>query len=613
MPSILSKPPAAPAVPAPTLPANNAPSDAVARPSPTSAAEAPKASKPSNGKAKAGKPEAPAREVCYPKVEVRLCDGPDALTAEQAKVFAGYVELEDSATEYLYEDCNGRKVQFANNNRNRMFDLALGNEWKSEVLRKHWSGPNGNGKTVNGDTMTFDQTGEIISAQHRLYGLIEATKEWAKDRTEGENRWRAWDREPVMDTIIVLGVDGCDEVVNTTDTGKPRSLDDCLYRSHYFADLGSTPRAMVAKMASGAIRMLWKRTRAMDDAMSPRVPHGDFLDFFHRHPKLDKCLRHLFTEDGGVERSKKGNGLVSKHVSAGYASALMYLMAASETDPAKYYAADPRDEAHLKMNRYRKAEEFWVSLLAEDKELAAVRDAKWPVAVGTDGKDIWALMFGEQPAPLAARIALLARAWQAYSAGKPVTAEAIHLEWSAQDEDGKRSLQDTPLFGGVDKGDPKEVAAAEQEAEEQAEEQEAETKAPEVQTAKAKLDAEKEAAHAAKVVTNGKAAPGSLLAELEKLKEHHGDKVLICKRVKDYVLWADDARLAAQLMRLSVTTLDKVMMLALPATKLDDAVQKITGTGRKVAVIDGSGKPVTPATAPEPVKPAVAKPPTKKK
>ena len=156
------------------------------------------------------KPKAPAakpdgRPVKYPEVVTENMFGDTPLTVERAKELLGWEEVPDDEkkAQAAFVDLTGKPVRLRNNTRNRPFYMSLALTWAQEVLRKRWSGPNGNGKTVNGETIIFGRTGEVISFQHRGVGLV-----FAEQMRTGPDaaRWAEfWDGPVVMDTIAVFG------------------------------------------------------------------------------------------------------------------------------------------------------------------------------------------------------------------------------------------------------------------------------------------------------------------------------------------------------------------------------------------------------------------------
>jgi hypothetical protein len=385
------------------------------------------------------------RQIKYPEVEVRVLTGDHALTAAKAKELIGWREEgpDEKFDDYDLVDARGRRVKLLNNPRNRPFDRGLAATWKSEVL---CPGTDGDGKVVrtrwklNGENLIIGRTGVTISAQHRLVGLITAAQEWAKDPT----KWPNWAEEPVMECLIAFGIDESDATVNTIDTGKPRTLADVICRSEFFSDVrrGTGERLKMAKIVEFAVRWLYSRTGAGADALTTRRTHAESLDFISRHPKLLECVRHVHDEDGG-------EGLVHSFVSRGYASALLYLMGSSTTDPKAYLEARCPTEELLDWKLWETACDFWTDLAASNKRLAAVRT-------------VLGRMMDDDVDNSEVRAALAIRAWHLYSKKKAVTADLLQLKFHTSDNE-VRTLVDPPLVGGIDVGSHQhrdEVAAA---------------------------------------------------------------------------------------------------------------------------------------------------------
>jgi hypothetical protein len=183
---------------------------------------------------------------------------------------------------------------------------------------------------------------------------------------------------------------------------------------------------------------LWHRTGASLDAFAPRRTHSESLDFIARHPRLLAAVRHI-QEENDTENK------IGKFIPVGYASGLCYLMAASATEGEKesrdgYTQVERACEEQIDFKYWDRACEFWVLLAAGAAELAPIRAA------------IVALC-EERSASFAERCALIAKAWVAFSQGKPVTAAALLLEYE-DDANGILVLAETPIVGGIDLGEP---------------------------------------------------------------------------------------------------------------------------------------------------------------
>lgn len=286
---------------------------------------------PAKVKSKKAKTEAVEREIIYKDVTVSVCKGDDAVTVEQAKKLLGWETESDKVkfgNTFLLKDIEGNKVRCQNNSHNRRFSMTVARTLMAEILRGKWR--------FNGESMIIGRSGETISAQHRLIGLILAAQEWEKDK----ERWSFWTDEPTLESVIVFGIDEGDETVNTVDTGIPRSLSQVIERSEYFAGMKQKDRHRCAQMADYAIRLLWHRTGAGMDAFAPKRTHAESLDFLARHPRILECVKHVYEENGE-------EGKIANYVSPGYAAGLMYLMGCCATDPQEYGATDTPVESML--------------------------------------------------------------------------------------------------------------------------------------------------------------------------------------------------------------------------------------------------------------------------
>lgn len=385
--------------------------------------------------------EAPPREVLYDDVKVRVyrtnpkTGADDRLKAEDAKKLLGWDESKEATVDrYTLIDMNGSKVRCWNNAHNRAFDAGLARMWASEVLACRWK--------LNGETMIIGETGETISAQHRLAGLVFAKQEWEKNR----EKYPQWETEPAMDCIVVTGVKEADDTVNTIDTGRPRSLADVIFRSDVFADITKeSERKQVARMTAYALKFVWSRTGANSDAFAPgKHTHGDSMDFISRHPRLLNFVRHVWEEDGGNEKR------ISKYLSPGYAAGLCFLMACSATEQEQGNAwrkeGSSANEDMLNWSLQDRAEEFWVAVSGGDKSVSPAIRTAMDLPTHSDD-DAGGLV--EQ----AERIAIIAKAWAVFAAlGKNGEIKPSQLELKYTGDGEERVLDETPTVGGIDIG-----------------------------------------------------------------------------------------------------------------------------------------------------------------
>lgn len=335
----------------------------------------PPVAKPRRGKKPVVDPDA-GRPVVYPELEAIICSGPNAITEEVMEKLLGWEVIPTGAgsdAEPLLVDEEGDKIRCTNNVNNRPFDIGTAKKYAQSILNKRWAGPNGNGKTVNGEAMIFGRTARVLSAQHRGVGFKLACQRWRKD----PKAYPQWPECPVLDSVVVRGVDESDETTQTIDDVRPQTLDDVLFRQDdLFQRIGEKPttqadRKAMCRFLTFAIRCVWDRTGVVRDAYSTdlKMTHGEALAFRDRHRGLEQAVEHIFVEN--VNNRLKG------YCSPGLASGLMYLMAASGTDTDRYLKKDAqeRSEKQMDLSRWDKAEEFWVTFLQTTPDFAAVRGA----------------------------------------------------------------------------------------------------------------------------------------------------------------------------------------------------------------------------------------------
>lgn len=399
----------------------------------------PKAKSPSNDKPSSSKsalpPSSDPRKVLYDKANVSLAisERGKALTAEQSKKLIGWHEETDTikfdqANPHDLIDARSNKIQLLNNVRNRQIYKTVHETLKQEILRHRWQ--------FNGETIIIGKTGLVLNGQHTLIALILAVQEWI-DHPEF---YPDWQEEPTIDKAIIFGIDECDLVVNTMDTCKPRSLADVIFRSEYFKDVRVGERKQLSRITDYAIRVLWHRTGATHDAFAPatRRTHAESLDFLARHPRVLECVKHIWAENGTTNQ-------IGRTINPGAAAGMMYLMATARTERENdektgYTDVKSPTEELLDFSLFGKAGDFWVHLAKGTDVLLALRRS-----VG--------VFLEEGGAGLALRCALVAKAWNAYSAGEEVTEETLYLEFK-DDDYGNPQLDETPIVGGIDIGRP---------------------------------------------------------------------------------------------------------------------------------------------------------------
>ena len=363
------------------------------------------------------------REIVHPKPIVKLLVGKTALTAKRAKQLMGWIEEKDKVNfgkDFLLVDRQGKKVRCLNNVNNRPIYKSVYLTLMQEILRGRWQ--------LNMENRIIGITGLILNGQHTFIGLILAVQEWE----ENPDKYPFWKTEPTIDTSIGYGIPEADNIINTMDTCKPRSLADVIYRSAFFSNLNNQQRKAAARATDYAVRLLWHRTDAGIDAFGLRRTHAESLDFIERHPKILECVSHILEEEGKEKQ-------ISRYLSPGYSSALLYLMGCSNSDPTEYTEAENPSESLLDWKHWEKACDFWVLLAQKADEVSAVATELANIIDEDGGTNL-------------ERQALVAKAWNLYVEGKPVTVKRIAINY-AVDEDGLKVLDGLPNVGGIDLGE----------------------------------------------------------------------------------------------------------------------------------------------------------------
>lgn len=412
----------------------------------------PKAPKKSatNGKAPKGKPEVDGLK--YPVYRSEDYVGEKALTAADAKELLGWEEVQDD--DYQFHDMVDNRIRCRFNTKNRPLDRGHALTLSQKILHKHWAGPNGLGKTPNGESMSIGQSGQVLSGQHRLIGLILAAQVWGyegddAELTEKAAHFRAiWgEQEPVMDCTVVFGVSEDADTMATLDNVKPRSFADTLYCDpDTFPKIKGKDRVKACRMADTAVRELWFRTGEKNDPFSPKRTHQEAWMWLKNHGRLKESLSFIFGNDGDGQISGQKSII---RIPAGCAAALHYLMSASTTDPEVYFANDPRVEkagrkTFVDFSMAEKADEFWVNLVSGNPQFKGLRQA-----LGQPFGEDYHGEFGAQD-----KMHVLVLGWNQFKDGGRLTKmETFTLQY---DEDGEvRTASEFPEIGGIDKGEAK--------------------------------------------------------------------------------------------------------------------------------------------------------------
>lgn len=382
-------------------------------------------------KTKASPKDKVKREIIYPDIHVELAIGEHALTAEKAKALLGWTTDVNEAKKWgvdapLCLDREKKNCFALNNLHNRPLYMSSVDSLVQEILNKRWE--------FNGEPIIIGKYGSILNGQHSLIALVLAQQ----DVDLKPDMWDFTTKPVSIDKQITFGVNEDDKVVNTMDTCKPRSIMDVIYRCEFFKDLPPDQRKHASRISDYAIRLLWERTGASQDAWAPRRTHTEAIDFMTRHDALKKCIQLIMIED-------KGKGITDYKIGQGSAAAMLYLMAASKSDLDKY-AADPKEE-NIDLSLMKKAEDFWK--MFSNRKLDAFKVVRQAVAstMDTDPEkdDGGCGSFIE-------KLCVIAKAWRLYISNTPFKKNDLKLAYK-ENNDGIRQLKESGVtFGGIDKG-----------------------------------------------------------------------------------------------------------------------------------------------------------------
>lgn len=328
-------------------------------------------------------------------------DGP--LTVSEAKDLIGWTEV-DSKEEYALKDLYGKCVVLANSPTNRPFRLSLAERYANEMLRGKWA--------FNLESIVVDRLGHVQQGQHRLAGFIIAEQE----REISPQQWGS--KELVLETLLGFGASEAAETADTYDTGTKRSLTDVIYRRQEFgSELTEAQQKSLAKVLSGALRLVWLRVGGESISFAPHFPHSEATEFYKQHPDIMDSVKTIVELD-------KDKG-ISSLISDSYAAALHYLMAHAKSKTA--------------------AKEFWKLFasgagLEEGNPILTLRNMlqKKSASGGSDRDQI---------------VSLVVKAFLAYVAGeKNVTTKTLAIK---KRKEGDSFVADEwPQLGGLDSTPP---------------------------------------------------------------------------------------------------------------------------------------------------------------
>lgn len=252
------------------------------------------------------------------------------------------------------------------------------------------------------------------------------------DKAEPNHQWkRLWEGNvPVIESLVAFGAEESDEFTQTQDNVRSRTLADTLYTSQLFKTWKPRDKKNVVKVADYAVRLLWTRTGMSNSKYASKITNTEAYEFLNRHLKLLDAVKHIFTEDI--------KGSIRNGITLGYAAGLLYLQAASNDDRETYDATTPPEESTLSLERWPMALKFWIGF-SVSKRFDVVK--KLLMAVDED----------EVRIPLAERIGIIVKAWEAYLADEVMDKDRVGLTYF-EDASGKQVPGEFPTFGGIDTG-----------------------------------------------------------------------------------------------------------------------------------------------------------------
>ena len=555
------------------------------------------------------------------------------LDVDAVKTLLGWEAEADGVSfgeHYALVDEEGKKVRLTNNQRNRPLDPERYRQYAQEHLNRRWK--------LNGDPITFGQTGIVVSFQHRGVGFVLADQmRRGKDAPHWERLWPA-DKPLTYETFAIFGVDESIEVLNTVDNGKPRDVKDALFAQGLFADnpeLTQRQQAELCSMTQWTVKMLWMRTGQRRDAFSGRMTNAEVIDWLGRHPHVVLAVKHIWEESDKV----------AKFISPPYAAALLYLMGCSATaDGDAYRALDSRNESVLDWGLWDKAMDFW-ALIPEDPAFKALRALKTPTEGAREGDEFLTPLFATKGGSRTERMAAIIKAWGLYASGDKISdsdllpRDAWHIEYVGEDVPGEKDmvskvvgyrLNDSPLVAGIDtdgngkdhddeaaddsddkpEGDPtpEEIEAqaeslrAEKEAAKDAAEKSRKEKAARLQALKQSKRAE---------ASTAAAPPKSLsLAEtVAELREAHPNKVLLFRYASgEHRAFGEDADVLGKTLKLGIKVQSGMKTANIPNAKMEAGLRKLLESSYRVAICEMVGKEINVTDAEFPEAKAAPKP-----
>lgn len=426
-----------------------------------------------------------------------------------AKHLLGWTEDKTLVKEdYHFKDMNGNKVWCLRNTTNRWLDLGLAEKYAQDMLHKKWE--------LNGEPLLFTGSisgGEwqVISAQKRLIGIVFANQKLRENPKHYEDLWP--DGKVTFRSVVIDGVSDSHDVIRTIDDVQPRTLADVLY-TELKAFEGKKPheRRAMTKMTENAMKCLWTRM-GIKDAFVERLTHSEAVEFLKRHNKVFAAVEHVYGEDK--------DKAIGNWIAPGYASGLLYLFAASDTEPDVYFAQEPHDrkEKFINFDQWDRACEFF-TCLAEAIEFQPVRDAigdLFDPDTGSGGR-------------LSEKETILIKAWNRFKQEEDQLVADPPIDYVVRN--GIKALAEWPTAGGIDIGKS----------------DRAKKRGPAGDPEVTRDDV----ANGKKAIKEAKLSGAVLATKLSELREKHKGKVLLFEDGKYYRGWAEDADLMVEEFGLSL-------------------------------------------------------------
>ena len=525
---------------------------------------------------KAAKPKKEARPLLYPEIAVELRTtgskkGP--LSFKEAKELLGWHEdtPESKFTDWVEEvDLeSGRRVQLRNNVRNRPFKRGQLVALEQEHLQGQF--------VLTPDGLGIGQTGQVISAQHRLVSFVNAELKRLSDTESGAFWRKKWPEPLTMECLVITGLDESDRTFRALNSSAPATVQDCLYRAGHFKGRKSSERANLCKIAENGIREIWKRTGRAMDANASILTIPESVEWFDKHPSFADFVVDIYEDyqannKGRGEKSEDGEevGFSSQQrMSAGNAAALMFLMATSQTEREKY-VKKPSDKS-IDWTWKAKARDFWTELCMGPEAIKVEFQAL---------KNVLDTLYdpeNEIGGNIYERKAVICKAWNLFKIDSTWTEEELVIPKSS---DGK--MTEFPTFGGIDVGEGASPGTAAD-----AEEGLGDADESEIETAKQEAQSEKLGEESAADKYE------RILQEVKKrfaeLHVEHPGKLLLFKgatKAKGFFVWDSDAIAVGKITKIPVNDFpDGRKILVFKSGDLTSVVEKLRIAKKQAKIV----------------------------